>query len=188
MNKFFVTVTDSLGKDENSNDENELAGIMNPVEKAAHKFVDHPSILKIKDRCQNGFAPLFLNKLPLMPLPKEARNLDPTKATTFKSIRHKRLKSNSDVCVEPLTHIFNDCVENSTFPDELKCADVTSLPKNGPANTSTNFRPISVLPTVSKLFERIMDKQMVAYITPFVSSLLCGFRRGYSAQHALVLL
>ena len=88
--------------------------------------------------------------------------------------------------MEPLTQIFNDCIEKSTFPDELKCADVSSLPKNGSTNTRTNFRPISVLPTVSKLFERIMDKQIVAYITPFLSSLLCGFRQGYSAQHALV--
>ena len=88
--------------------------------------------------------------------------------------------------MEPLTQIFNDCIENSTFPDELKCADVTPLPKNGPTNTRTNFRPISVLPTVSKLFERIMDKQIVAYITTFLLSLLCGFRKGYSAQHALV--
>ena len=61
-----------------------------------------------------------------------------------------------------------------------------SHPKNGPSNSRTNFRPISVLPTVSKLFERIMDKQIVAYITPFLSSLLCGFRKGYNAQHALI--
>ena len=79
-----------------------------------------------------------------------------------------------------------NCIEQSSFPNELKCADVTSLPKNGPSNTRTNFRPISVLPTVSKLFERIMDKQIAAYITSFLSSLLCGFRKGYSAQHALV--
>ena len=66
------------------------------------------------------------------------------------------------------THqIFNDCVENSTYPDELKCADVTSLPNKGPTNTRTSFGPISVLPMISKLFERIMDKQIVAYITPF---------------------
>ena len=63
---------------------------------------------------------------------------------------------------------------------------MSHLPKNGPTNTRANFRPISVLPTVSKLFERIMDKQIVAHITPFLSSLLCGFRQGYSAQHALV--
>ena len=63
---------------------------------------------------------------------------------------------------------------------------VTSLPKNEPANKKTNFRPISVLPTVSKLCETIMDKQIVAYITAFLSSLLCGFRKGYSAKHALL--
>ena len=50
--------------------------------------------------------------------------------------------------------------------------DVTSLPKNGPINTRTNFRPISFLPTVSELFERIMDKQIVAYNTPFLFPLL----------------
>ena len=85
-----------------------------------------------------------------------------------------------------IDEIFNDCIENSSFPDELKCADVTSLPKNGPTNSRTNFRPISVLPTVSKLFERLMDKQVVSYISPFLSSLLCGFQKGYSVQHALV--
>ena len=98
---------------------------------------------------------------------REVRDLNPKKATTHKNIPPKILKSNSDVCVEPLTQIFNDCIEHSSFPNELKCADVKSLPKNGPSNTRTNFRPISVMPTVSKLFERIMDKQIVAYITSF---------------------
>ena len=75
----------------------------------------------------------------------------------------------SDVYVEPLTHIFNDYIANLTFPDELKYADVTSLPKNELANNKANFRPISVMPTASKLFERIMDKQTIAYITLFLS-------------------
>ena len=87
--------------------------------------------------------------------------------------------------MEPLTPIFNDCIANLTFPDEPKYADVTSLPKNEPANSKTNFKPTSVLPTASKLFEGIMDKQTIAYITPFLSWLLSGFRKGYSAQHAL---
>ena len=51
---------------------------------------------------------------------------------------------------------------------------------------SSKSSKTSVLPTVTKLFERIMDQQIVAYITLFLSSLLRGFRQGYSAQHALV--
>ena len=63
---------------------------------------------------------------------------------------------------------------------------MTSLSLNKPSNSRTNFRPIVILPTVSKLFERIMAKQIVAYVTPFLSSLLCGSRKGYNAQHALI--
>ena len=185
MNEFFVTVTDSLGINENFIDENPTDEVTDPVENAVKKFSNHPSILKIKGHYQNA-GPFVFQKVAPGTVDKEVKNLNPKKATTHKNIPPKILKSNSDVCVEPLTQIFNDCIENSTFPDELKCADVTSLPKNGPTNTRTNFRPISVLPTVSKLFERILDKQIVAYITPFLSSLLCGFRKGYSAQHALV--
>ena len=97
------------------------------------------------------------------------RSLNHKKATTHKNVPPKILRSNSDVCVEPLTQVFNDCIEKSTFPDELKCADISSLPKNGSTNTGTKFRPISVLPTVSKLFERIMDKKdSCLYYTFFI--------------------
>ena len=185
MNEFFVTVTDSLGLIENFSDEDATDGITDPVEKAVIKFSNHPSILKIKGHYQTA-GPFVFKKVAPDTVDKEVRSLIPKKATTHTNIPPKILKSNSDVCVEPLTQILNDCIEDSTFPDKLKCADVTSLPKSGPTNTRTNFRPISVLPTVSKLFERIMDKQIVTYITPFLSSLLCGFRKGYSAQHALI--
>ena len=185
MDEFFVSVTDSLGINENSGYENATEGISDPIDKAVHKFSNHPSILKIKDQYQNAGS-FYFQQVTLDAVDKEVRNLNPKKATTPKNIPPRILKSNSDVCVEPLTQIFNDCIENSSFPDELKCADVTSLPKNGPSSSRTNFRPITVLPTVSKLFERVMDKQIVAYITPFLSSLLCGFRKGCNAQHALI--
>ena len=172
MNEFFVTVTDSLGINENFNDENATDGITDPVQRAVKKFSNHPSILKIKGHNQNT-APFVFQKIAPDTIVKEVRSLNPKKAKTNKNIPPKILKSNSNVCVEPLTQLFNDCIEKSTVPDELKCADVSSLPKNGSTNTRTNFRPISVLPTVSKLFGRIVDKQIVAYIIPFLSSLLC---------------
>ena len=190
MNELFVTVTDSLGIKENFNDEHATDGVTDPVEKAVKRFSNHPSILRIRGHYQKAKAtgPFVFQKVAPDTIEKEVRNLNPKKATTKKNIPPKILKSNSNVCVEPLTKIFNDCIDKSTFPDELKCADVTSPPKNGPANNKTNFRPISVLPSVSKIFERIMDKQIVSYITPFLFSLLCGFQKGYSAQHALVML
>ena len=48
-----------------------------------------------------------------------------------------------------------------------------------------NYRPVSVLPTISKIFERIMQKQISNYIGKFLSSFLCGYRKGFSTQYAL---
>ena len=45
---------------------------------------------------------------------------------------------------------------------------------------------MNVLPTVSRVFERLLDKQIIDYMGLYLSSLLCGFRKGYNAQHALV--
>ena len=45
---------------------------------------------------------------------------------------------------------------------------------------------ISVLPTVSKVFERLMDTQISSHMAPYLSWLLCGFRKGYNAQHTLI--
>ena len=46
--------------------------------------------------------------------------------------------------------------------------------------------PLKRLPTVSKVFERLLDKQIIDYMGPYLSSLLCGFRKGYNALHALL--
>ena len=48
----------------------------------------------------------------------------------------------------------------------------------------TNYRPISILPTVSKIFERIFNQ--LCFSNKFPSPLLCGFRKGYSTQYALI--
>ena len=51
---------------------------------------------------------------------------------------------------------------------------------------SKNYRPVSILPVVSKVFERIMHKQLTIFIDQHLSPYLCGYRKGYSTQHALV--
>ena len=62
MNEFFVTVTDSLGINENFNDENATDGITDPVQRAVKKFSSYPSVLKIKGHYQNA-APFVFQKV-----------------------------------------------------------------------------------------------------------------------------
>ena len=47
----------------------------------------------------------------------------------------------------------------------------------------TNFRPVSVLPLLSKVFEKIMYDQLYEYAETFLNKLLCGFRKAHSTQH-----
>ena len=49
-----------------------------------------------------------------------------------------------------------------------------------------NYRPVSLLPVVSKIFERLMLKQIKPFIETFLSKWLCGYRKGYNSQYALV--
>ena len=55
--------------------------------------------------------------------------------------------------------------------------------KDDPAK-SENFRPMNVLPTVSKVFERIMHKHMSIFVERFLSSYICRLKKGFSTQQA----
>ena len=65
-------------------------------------------------------------------------------------------------------------------------ADITPIFKKDDATLAKNYRPVSVLPCASKLFERIIQKQLMSYVDKHLSPYLCGYRRGFSAQYALV--
>ena len=77
-------------------------------------------------------------------------------------------------------------MSNKEFPDELKFADVTLIYKKDDPNKSKNYRPVSVLPVVSKVFEKIMHDQISQYINSFLTPYLYGYRKGFSTQQALL--
>ena len=89
-----------------------------------------------------------------------------------------------DICV-PLTDCINAAILNGVFPDELKLADVTPLYKKSDPEDKTNYRPISVLPSLSKVYEKILYKQLNSFFETKISPHLCGFHQKYTTQHAL---
>ena len=102
------------------------------------------------------------------------------------SIPAKIIKENSCVCSEPLLFIINKGINNSNFTEGLKKADLTPIHKKDDANEKSNYRPISLLPSISKIFERVMEKQISMHVDRFLSPFLCGYRKGFNAQYALV--
>ena len=80
----------------------------------------------------------------------------------------------------------NEILVNRKFPDKLKVADITPVHKKLSTVSKTNYRPVSVLAVVSKVFERFIDNQTNDYIEKYLSRYLCGYRKEYSPQHAML--
>ena len=100
-------------------------------------------------------------------------NLEEDKSAGADNIPPKVLKLAIDVVSGPLAEIFNRSISNKTFPFLMKIIE-------------NCINRISVLPSASKIFERIMFNQIYNDISVKLFPLLCGFRKGYSTQHALL--
>ena len=79
-------------------------------------------------------------------------------------------------------------IGDSVFPDSLKQADVTPVYKKDSRNEKENYIPVSILPNLSKIYERCMYKQMNKYFDSILSKYRFGFRKGYSAQQCLLMM
>ena len=114
------------------------------------------------------------------------RELNSNISTKFGNIPTKILKESRKNCSDTLEKLFNDALKNGYFPGKLKRADIMPVFKKDDAIKAKNYRPVSVLPGVSNFFERIMHKQISFYIEQFLSPYMCGYKKGFSTQHALL--
>ena len=80
----------------------------------------------------------------------------------------------------------NSSISTGTFPDELKIADIVPVFKKEDPNDKSNYRTISFLSLISKIFEKILYQQIEYFSNKILSPNFCGFRKGHSTQHALL--
>ena len=113
---------------------------------------------------------------------KYLKNIDITKATGTDTIGPRLLKLAAPYISESLTFICNQSIVNSTFPEKWKEGKVTPLHKNGSREDTNNYRPISVLPVVSKLLEKHVHDSLMAYLTS--NSLLHSTQSGFRPNHS----
>ena len=96
------------------------------------------------------------------------------------------LKKIEPVIANPLTKLINQCLNVGMFPDKLKIAKVIPLHKKEDIHTMDNYRPISLLPAISKIFERILYDQIYDYMSSnnLFYKHQYGFRQKHSTEHA----
>ena len=86
----------------------------------------------------------------------------------------------------PITNCINKYISIKSLPDELKVTNVIPVFKKEDPNNKANYRPICLLPIISKIFERVLFEQIEKFSKKILSPKLCGFRKGHSTQHALL--
>ena len=89
---------------------------------------------------------------------------------------------------EHLSKIYNISKRDENYPQSLKLADVTPIDKKEERTLLKNYRPVGLIPTVSKLFERDMYNQISLYITKYLSPYLFGYRVGHSTEQCLTVM
>ena len=111
-------------------------------------------------------------------------------APGYDNIRSSILKMSLPFICTPLTYISNLSLQEGVFPDELKIANVIPLFKSDDPELFNNYRPVSLLCTVSKVFERIMYNRLLSFLDEYkiLFSYQFGFRKHHSTYMALMTL
>ncbi len=112
--------------------------------------------------------------------------LAPKSSSGFDGISTKLLKTVKDPILNPITVIINQMLSTGIFPDKLKIAKVTPIFKKDDETLFTNYRPISILPALSKIFEKVIFRQIYNYFQEknLFYNAQYGFREGHSVELA----
>ncbi len=163
MNNFFATVADNL----------------------ASKFPEQQPAQTEKCTNQPKFTLRHTNE---EDVEKLIRGLSDATAVGVDGISPRVLKA----AIKPLSVIIAKLINKSfahgCFPDKLKVAKVSPIFKTGDRTDPGNYRPISVLPTISKIYERIVHSQLVSYLEKYslLSNSQFGFRKHHSTETCIL--
>ena len=112
-------------------------------------------------------------------------NLNLNKARGYDDISPFILKTAAHIVALPLSILLNHCNSFGVFPNQLKIAKVVPVYKSGPPEDLHNYRPISLLSTISKIFERVIPNRLVSFMERknLIIATQFGFRHKHSTIH-----
>jgi len=131
---------------------------------------------------------MFFNPITDSEVIKEIAKLNNRKAIGYGDIPVKLLKNCKHELGKRLAHIYNMSIDQGIFPKVMKIARVLPIYKSNERYMVQNYRPISVLSTISKVFERLVHKRLYQFLEKYelLYSRQYGFRNKRSTVHALI--
>jgi hypothetical protein len=149
-----------------------------------NKYNNHPSIIEI--RKQHIVSNFNFSYTTDDEIEKIISKLDLKKSMGFDYVSPKILKMSSPFITPIITKLINYCIEQCIFPSDLKLAEVASVYKKSDRLDKANYRPISVLVIVSKVFEKLFSCRMNDYFHNIFSPYLSAYRQRHNCEQVLI--
>ena len=162
---------------------NEFNNFFTNIGKNISDSISQPQNISFEDYLSTPFTPCF--KFTLVDTDTVAKVIDqmkPKSSCGFDGLSNKLLKMIKNEIIDCITLIINQSFSTNTFPDKLKLAKVIPLHKKNENYLFDNYRPISLLPSFSKVIERIMHTQILHHFT--TSKLMYDSQYGFRPNHS----
>ena len=184
FHEYFVNIVPSLRITyfhENNDDVNN-----DNIDSTITKFEEHPSIVAIKEQTKKYNKTFTLQNVSTDKVASIIKKLNSKKASKSHVIPTKLIKEFGTFFAEFLSKNFNSCLETSSFPEDLKNAEVVPIYKKNETKDKSNYGPIRLLSNISKVYERCMQEQFDEYFSDLLSKYQCGFRQGYGTPNSFL--
>ena len=166
----FARYFSSIGK--------EYATRMSDSTKGLHHYLD---------RIRTSERSIFLHPITEVEIIRYIDKLEPKRSSGYDNINNIILKELQHIISEPLSTIFNNSLLQGIFPNKMKIAKVVPLHKSNSRNETTNYRPISLLLTISKILKKLMYTRVYNFLceTKQLYASQYGFRKHHACDQAV---
>ena len=148
-NHYYVSVADNITKNKSTTDNSNKINLLNYLYYAF----------------KQSFTNIRVKNTTTYEIEKIIKKLKSKKSCGYDEIKVRILKISSPFIVSPLTYICNRMLITGTFPDRLKFSEIKPMYKKGDKTLIANYRPISLLPVFSKIFEKVIYKRLFYHLT-----------------------
>ena len=131
---------------------------------------------------------LFLSPTSIQEIINISMSIKSKSSTGYDNLSNKLVKSIITNIAKPLEHIFNQSLLTGKFPDNFKIAKVIPIFKSGDQHDPNNYRPISLLPALSKILEKLIHKRITDFILKqnILYPQQYGFLKGRTTEQAML--
>ena len=110
------------------------------------------------------------------------QDIKSSKATGIDELSGRFLKDGADILAKPVSALCNLSISRGVFPSACKVAKLKPIFKKGKKTDPSNYRPISLLPVISKIIEKVVHDQTNAFLSD--ENILYNYQSGFRANHS----